>query len=137
MAFLRIQLFRISQSYECFHIFDVEYWWKWPYSINLYANMNCLTSVRLNVRCWIWSKSNSETTCYSLEIIQILALVSQVIDIHSSQWEFTNFGGLQVSKFAPDMRIFKDFLCFCEQYTVILFTLKVSLPCLEREKIWF
>ena len=49
---------------------------------------------------------NSETTRHSLEFIQILAFVSQVIDIHSSQGEITNLGGPQVSKCAPDMWIF-------------------------------
>ena len=73
---------------------------------------------RLNVRCWIWFKSNSETICYSLEFTQILAFVSQVIDIHSSQWEFTNFGGPWGKQICPRYVDSEGFLCFCEQYTV-------------------
>ena len=156
MAFLTIPLLWNSQLYECFHLFDIEYWWKWPNSINLYANINCLTSVRLNVRCWIWSKSHSETTPYLLDFIQILAFVSQVIDIHRSQWELNNLGGPQVSKRAPDMWILcyncvvmllwccceafytcvSGFKVVCNEYTVNLFTLQVLLPCLEK-KVWF
>ena len=77
------------------------------------VDIDCLTLVRLIVRCLIWSKSNSEKTRHSPECIQILAFVSEMSDIHSSIWEITNLGGSQVRKCASDMWIFAKIVLWC------------------------
>ena len=129
-----------------FYIFDIEYWWKWPYSINPYADINCLTSVRLDVRCWIW---NSKTTCHSLEYIQILTFVSLVIDIYRSS---SIPGAVRLANVAHICVFWAKIVLWCcrkafyasvrgfkglgNEYSVNLFTLKVLLPCMEKN-IWF
>ena len=62
--------------------------------------------------------------------------LSFCIDIHSSQWEFTNLGGPHVSKCAPDMWIFCCKASYASvrgnEYKVNVFTLQVLLPGLKK-----
>ena len=125
--------------------------WYWllmemPYSINLYADINCLTSVGLDVRCWIW---NSETTCHSVEYIQILTFASLVIDINRIS---SIPGAVRLANVAHICGFWakivlwwcrkavyasvRDFKGLGSEYSVFFFTLNVLLPCMEKN-IWF